>query len=747
MNEKSNPSATPAASPVPIQPVSALNAEDTNAFTTVPGGHSTIMVDAVNQQPEEFLELSENVDFLEILIPENTLPDVVKDAKLVLEFIISDPPAPLPAIQNELVGMFRSSVTSELPGALAKAIERAEEVHVANLTRLTALRGKRVSINLHLQNIPRIYVRLTAVTERLLALKEADALHAPPFREAIKALSAKIKQQQQALTGALFNLDRMIRHYGRLILIQNYTNHFLRESSTEERVNQGRKPPMVGLSTTAFPLAEEEWSLATAASIARARSEGNARTRRQEPFALIPMPQRAFPLHCQSLRVALDGVSRYMPLQAHSIYDDHPVRITLYGWSHSHQDDAVLDGIQKLRNMGFVLTDLSPFRTQKSTNIRSIRLTSGAMHDQLWQCLLCRLIELPSGVPVAIKAVVPDPVPNDPPMFHTWGVLNQAYPAFEPHQFPLELEARFAERNIHLLFNPQRLRPEWLDTISVSGVCDIVFRSTIDLLRYQELQPSAKPFLLSKISGQRANVAGQSITIQKALGPFRLQLYNVLFTPPTVVQAILSQHNIVWDGYDTAGQGARQTHHIGFQADDQRFEASRLLARQTFPGVNRGSPIQLSLDLGCPPRNCLHCYHPDKPSRSTGHTASECPHKDSMCTICHQEDHLTSACAWQNQTTFKAPAPSSYIPVNDRISARHHPGRERQRPPKRGRRGTSGSSRGDQGAPAAAAPRSAMPRPAAAVAADVASALTPPRATAVNRTVQADGSITFQLRK
>ena len=185
-----------------------------------------------------------------------------------------------------------------------------------------------------------------------------------------------------------------------------------------------------------------------------------------------------------------------------------------------------------------------------------------------------------------------------------------------------------------------------------------------------------------------------------------------------MVQAILSQHNIVWDGYDTAGQGARQTHHIGFQADDQRFEASRLLARQTFPGVNRGSPIQLSLDLGCPPRNCLHCYHPDKPSRSTGHTASECPYKDSMCTICHQEDHLTSACSWQNQSTFKAPAPSSYIPVQDRISARHHPGRERQRPSKRGRRGTSGSLRGDQGASSAAAPRSAtVPRSAAAVAA------------------------------
>ena len=57
-----------------------------------------------------------------------------------------------------------------------------------------------------------------------------------------------------------------------------------------------------------------------------------------------------------------------------------------------------------------------------------------------------------------------------------------------------------------------------------------------------------------------------------------------------------------------------------------------------------------------------------------------------MCTICHQEDHLTSACSWQNQSAFRAPAPSSYIPVQDRISARHHPSRERQRPSKRGQK-------------------------------------------------------------
>jgi hypothetical protein len=103
----------------------------------------------------------------------------------------------------------------------------------------------------------------------------------------------------------------MVRLYGRHILLQSYTKHFLRDPLTQDRVSQGRKPLMTGLSTTAFSLAEEEWTLATPASIAQARSEGTSRTRLQEPFAIIPMPHRAFPLHCQSNRVSLDGVSCY----------------------------------------------------------------------------------------------------------------------------------------------------------------------------------------------------------------------------------------------------------------------------------------------------------------------------------------------------------------------------------------------------------------------------------------------------
>ena len=106
-------------------------------------GHNTTMVDAMDQQPEEFLELTENVELLEVLIPSNDLPDVMQDIRLVLDYNILEPPAPVPPVHNGILGLFRSCESSMLPGALASAIERAKEAHRGNLKKLTAIRGNK----------------------------------------------------------------------------------------------------------------------------------------------------------------------------------------------------------------------------------------------------------------------------------------------------------------------------------------------------------------------------------------------------------------------------------------------------------------------------------------------------------------------------------------------------------------------------------------------------------------------------
>ena len=210
---------------------------------------------------------------------------------MVLEYEILELPAPVPSAHNDILSDLCSCESGELPGALAIALERAESAHCANLDRLTAIRGTRVQINLNLEHIPRLFVRLSTLSERFLALSESDSQHVQLYQVGVQDLTAKVRVQQRALTGALFTLDIMVRLYGRHIRLQSYTKYFLRDPLTQDRVSQGRKPLMTGLSTTAFSLAEEEWTLATPASIAQARSEGTSRTRLQEyPGALRHYP-------------------------------------------------------------------------------------------------------------------------------------------------------------------------------------------------------------------------------------------------------------------------------------------------------------------------------------------------------------------------------------------------------------------------------------------------------------------------
>jgi hypothetical protein len=140
-----------------------------------------------------------------------------------------EPPAPVPSVHNDILGNFRSCEFGELPGALANALERAESTHRANLEKLTTIRGTRVKINLHLGIIPRIFVRLSALSERLFDLSDSESQHAQPYREGEQAMTAKVKEQQRALSGALVTLDRIVRIYGRHILLQSYTTHFLRD--------------------------------------------------------------------------------------------------------------------------------------------------------------------------------------------------------------------------------------------------------------------------------------------------------------------------------------------------------------------------------------------------------------------------------------------------------------------------------------------------------------------------------------
>ena len=170
------------------------------------------MEEATGPPPHEFLLTQDNLAVLEAFFPDNDFVNLLKDINMVLDYETKDLPAPVPSLHNEILSEFRSRELGELPGALASALERSESARRVNLDRLNKIRGARVQYNLNLGHMPRLFVRLSALFERFLALSESDSQHVEPYREGVKDL---IKAQQQALTGALFILDRMVRLYGR----------------------------------------------------------------------------------------------------------------------------------------------------------------------------------------------------------------------------------------------------------------------------------------------------------------------------------------------------------------------------------------------------------------------------------------------------------------------------------------------------------------------------------------------------
>ena len=726
--------AVAAASPVPI-PRETSNGPD-------------IMLDSA--LPNLLLD-SANLSAFTKAFPGHDFASLVRTTEKLRDFQIPLWPIPLPSIQNEIVSRFRQAEPADLPGVLIAMTQLAsDQLEKSKVLAQSVADTMNICSDLTHEG----QSTLTAVEALLARLTEEDAVSdegAFPYRLALQQMQTHLPTHIAHVSALGKQANDVHLTFTRHLLIHSHRVTYLSSELVKDRVAQGRTPRILGLSNEAYGLDHLEWHTASSQTIASTRADGPQRQRRQEPFASMPPLEQAYPLHCDSVHISLQGVDPYFPGAPQTEFDSEPVRLTLYAWNIQCTDDEILEGIRLLNNTRWELTNTTTCRTQKASNIRWMRLTSASMHDQLWECLLRRVICLPNNIRVAIKAVIPDTQQGTTPLYHTWGVINPDYNGeLTPLKFPLAVEDSLVQQGIRLLMNPQRLRGEWLDTICASGTPDLVFRSTTDLIAYQALPPQLKPFLVSKVSGQRANLSGKEVVLSKPMGPYRLTLYNLCFTTQASIQSLLDSDNLLTDGYEVKGSGPRQTHLIGFSSDDLRFRACQFLAYQTFPGINQSNPLQVSLDVGCPTRHCFHCYHPDNPSLSRGHTSSDCPNAGGMCTICHLLDHLTSACSWSKRSAFKPPPPRSTIPVQDRIGRTPQPRHERNRAGKRDSRTpnpeTNKRGRRHPGhlgrVPAAHfahPPQPPQPHQAAAPA-------TPPKSR-VLRSKQADGSITLSLQK
>jgi hypothetical protein len=145
-----------------------------------------------------------------------------------------------------------------------------------------------------------------------------------------------------------------------------------------------------------------------------------------------------------------------------------------------------------------------------------------------------------------------------------------------------------------LAFNWQKLLPNWIDMITHSGICDIMFRTKADLDAYRAHDNQWKPFLITRISGQANLVESKpnEIVFHQPLGPYRISIYNLSFTSEETVSALLNQNGITMSGYEILVNGSRQTHRLGFNDDSECLKTTLLLGGTRLPQLNNGQPIQ-----------------------------------------------------------------------------------------------------------------------------------------------------------
>jgi hypothetical protein len=110
------------------------------------------------------------------------------------------------------------------------------------------------------------------------------------------------------------------------------------------------------------------------------------------------------------------------------------------------------------------------------------------MTNSLWKFFLLRCFKLNNGITVAIKVTLP-PAGLVPSFFHASGVANPNCKEWSFTGIPLAAEDYFKSKGIYLALNCQKLLPNWIDMITHSGVCDIMFRSKADLEAYRAHDP------------------------------------------------------------------------------------------------------------------------------------------------------------------------------------------------------------------------------------------------------------------
>jgi hypothetical protein len=142
--------------------------------------------------------------------------------------------------------------------------------------------------------------------------------------------------------------------------------------------------------------------------------------------------------------------------------------------------------------------------------------------------------------------------------------------------------------------------------------------------------------------------------VSAAVGRFPLDVLNL---PPRTSEGPFTRlfriHGVDKAGFKRTEMGLKCRVRIGFTNEDMRPRASILLSRRMHSGINGGKPLEVSYVWDIHKQECQKCYHPDHPAgfsrhpKERGARKAKCPNQETVCSLCHKNDHLIAGCGME----------------------------------------------------------------------------------------------------
>ena len=419
-----------------------------------------------------------------------------------------------------------------------------------------------------------------------------------------------------AVTGNLREVDKRLQ-------IARY-----KERQNSPPTTQPKKQKTVNEDSIALDTLGTHWQLA--------KPEGQSKgIKYTDPHQDRPLFQRSMGLHQQGTgdweRLVTD--KQYLQTATVAYMSQYSVNnpVLMKHEIHLHFTCFDAPGASTLELLAYLNTiglEYSQSPQWKPGKVKKIIASVHTMTELLWQYLLQAAI-CKDGIAMAIA--MDKHQEEDTQDFFCHGALSRfGRETLTAADIPNKVQTNLLDKNIHVKIRP-RESEHWYRALLVNGMVELCFRTTDDMIRYEELPITEKPFLVTTTGSTKRMLGAVSSTGKEAsltpLGRHKLDLLFIpLETSLTKIETLLKEGGIKWSGMERhamgkGADGAPTTSKvtIGFDEEPEMAKCSQAVYGTFRREIKRRGELLCSIQYDVPRHHCYKCYYPDRPKDSYGH--------------------------------------------------------------------------------------------------------------------------------